>query len=59
MKRIKHITINLTQDQYNCLLFIAERERRKISDLAYLLLSDNIESLIIKYTDVKTEIIKR
>lgn len=52
MKRNKHILINLSEDQYNKLLFIANSQRRKISDAAYLILIDNIESLILNLTDL-------
>lgn len=52
MKRNKHILINLSEDQYNKLLFIATNQRRKISDAAYLILIDNIASMILKLTDL-------
>ncbi len=52
MKRNKHILINLSEDQYNKLLFIATNQRRKISDAAYLILIDNIESSILNLTDL-------
>ena len=53
MKRIKHILINLTEDQYNQLLFIAEKERRKLADMAYIILTDSIDNLTLKAADVK------
>ena len=53
MKRNKHILINLTEDQFNCLKFIAIKENRKISDIAYLLLINTINEKIINYVNVK------
>ena len=52
-KRNKHITINLTEDQFNCLLYIATQQRRKIADAAYILLTDSIDENIIKLVDIK------
>lgn len=54
MKRNKHILINLTEDQYNQLIFIAEKERRKLADMAYIILTDSIDSLALKATDIKS-----
>ena len=51
MKRNKHILINLTEDQFNCLQFIARCENRKNSDTAYLLLINTINTEILKYVD--------
>lgn len=53
-KRNKHVLINLTEDQYNQLLFIAEKERRKLADMAFIILTDSIDSLITKATDIKS-----
>ena len=50
-KRNKHILINLTDDQFTCLKFIAEKQRRKISDAAYLLLIDSININILPLVD--------
>ena len=51
MKRNKHILINLTEDQFNCLKFIADKENRKNSDIAYLLLINTLNTEILKYVD--------
>lgn len=51
MKRQKHITINLNDEQYNAINLIAQRNNRKIADVAYLLLVDQIEKIIINYVD--------
>lgn len=53
-KRNKHILINLTEDQYNQLLFIADKERRKLADMAYIILTDSIDNLTLKATDIKS-----
>ena len=51
MKRDRHILINLTEDQFNCLKFIASKENRKNSDIAYLLLINTLNNEILKYVD--------
>lgn len=51
MKRQKHITINLNDEQYNAINLIAQRNNRKIADVAYLIIMDQIEKLIINYVD--------
>ena len=53
MKRNKHVLINLTEDQYNALVFIANKENRKISDSAYLIIIESINKNILKYADIK------
>lgn len=52
-KRNKHVLINLTEDQYNQLLYIATQQRRKTADMAYILLTDSIDDLILKIVDIK------
>lgn len=54
MKRIKHITINLNEDQYKELKYLADKERRKIADIAYLLLTDSLEEKILKAVNIKS-----
>lgn len=49
----KHILINITEDQYNALLLMADKEKRNITNMAYLLLVDAIEKNIINYIDEK------
>lgn len=53
MKKNKHIHINLTEDQYNALLLMAAREKRNITNMAYILLNDAIEKSVINYIDEK------
>lgn len=53
MKKNKHIHINLTEDQYNALLLMATREKRNITNMAYILLNDAIEKSVIDYIDEK------
>lgn len=50
-KRNKHILINLTENQYNQLLFIADKQRRKLADIAYLMLIDSLHDEILKQVD--------
>lgn len=52
MKRNKHITINLNEDQYNALECIARNTQRKLSDAAYLLLLESINKNIIQFVDL-------
>ena len=49
----KHILINITEDQYNALLLMANKEKRNITNMSYLLLVDAIEKNIINYIDEK------
>ena len=51
-KRVKHITVNLTDEDYKCLCFIASKQRRKTSEAAYLILSDMIHEMILKEVDL-------
>jgi len=53
MKKNKHIHINLTEDQYNALLLMANTEKRNITNMAYILLDAAIEKSIINYIDEK------
>lgn len=50
-KRNKHILINLTEDQYSQILFIADKTRRKAADVAYLLLIDSLHDEILIQVD--------
>lgn len=54
--RNKHILINLTDDQYKQIEFIASKERRKVADVAYLLIVDSLSGAILPYITVNTEI---
>ena len=42
-KRIKHICVNLKENEYNQLNNIALLQRRRISDAAYLIIIDNLK----------------
>ena len=44
-KRTKKISVNLTEEQYDMLQWIATQERRSISELAALILVDNSQQL--------------
>ena len=48
-KRNKHITINMTLDEYNQLSTLARLLRRSISELASMILIDNCNRLFIEY----------
>lgn len=52
MKRNKHICINLTEDEYNSLLFIANKHKRKLADTCYLIVSEQLQTLIVKETQL-------
>lgn len=54
MKKNKHITINLTEDQYNAVLLMAIKENRNITNMVYILLQAAIENSIINYIDEKS-----
>ena len=59
MKRNKHILINLTEDQYNAIALMSDKNRRKIADMVYILVSDAIEKNIIDYIDKKNSGLKK
>lgn len=59
MKKNKHITLNLTEDQYNALVLMATKEKRNITNMVYILLDDAIEKNIIKYIDEKNSGFKK
>lgn len=52
-KRNKHVLINLTQNQYNALVFLADSQRRKVADIAYILLTDSIQINMLHIADIK------
>jgi len=52
-KRNKHIFISITQQQYDDLLFIATKERRKLADLCYIYLSDKLSVEKLKAISIK------
>lgn len=48
-KKNKHITINMTLDDYNQLKTLARLLRRNITELASMILIDNTNRLFIEY----------
>lgn len=54
MKKNKHITLNLTEDQYNAVLLMATKENRNITNMVYILLQAAIENSVINYIDEKS-----
>ena len=44
-KRTKKISLNLTEEQYNLIQWLATKERRSVSELAFLILIDNAAQL--------------
>lgn len=54
MKKNKHILLNITEDQYNALVLMAAKNKRNITNMAYILLDDAIENNIINYIDEKS-----
>lgn len=58
MKKNKHITINLNTDEYNALLFMANKERRTLAAYVALLVSDEINNRIANAVIIHDEIKK-
>ena len=56
MKRQKHICINLNDDEYNTLLFLANKERRKLAEYVYLIVIDSIDKNILDAVDIHSDI---
>lgn len=51
MKRNKHILINIDEDLYNSIVYLANSERRKAAEYLYLLVSDEIQKRILTTVD--------
>ena len=51
MKRNKHITININESEYNALQFIASKEKRKLADVVYLLISESLNAATLAAVD--------
>ena len=51
MKRNKHITININEAEYNALVFIAEKQKRKLADVVYLLASESLNAATLAAVD--------
>lgn len=47
-KRTKKISVNLTEEQYQVVEWLARQTRRSISELAALILIDNAQQLFIE-----------
>ena len=47
-KRTKKISINLTEEQYQLLEWLAQNERRSLSELASFILVDNAQLLFLE-----------
>ena len=52
MKRNKHITINLTDDQYLKIENLARAQRRTVADAAYIIIIDNLQNEILRACDL-------
>ena len=59
MKKNKHILLNITEDQYNALVLMATKNKRNITNMAYILLDAAIEKSIINYIDEKNSGFKK
>ena len=59
MKKNKHILLNITVDQYDALVLMAAKNKRTITNMAYILLEDAIEKNIINYIDEKNSGFKK
>lgn len=47
-KRTKKVSINLTVEQYNTLVWLANQERRTLSELVALIVVDNSQKLFLE-----------
>lgn len=56
MMRNKQICINLTKEEYDSLVFLANKDRRKLAEYVYYIVSDYISENILKAVDVHSEI---
>lgn len=54
MKKNKHITININEYIYNDIVFLADDDRRTITEYLYLLVIDEIKKRMIKKADLKS-----
>lgn len=52
MKKNNHITINLSDDEYNALLFLSKQDRRKLAEYVYLLVVDELLKRIPKAASI-------
>lgn len=52
MKRQKHICVNFDESQYNKIIALANHTRRKVADVCYLIIIDNLQSEILRACDL-------
>ena len=52
MKKLKHITVNLTIDEYNEIIFIANKQSRTAANVAYMLIKESLQKEILKAVDI-------
>ena len=52
MKKIKHITVNLTTDEYNEIIFIANKQSRTAANVAYMLIKESLEKEILNAVNI-------
>lgn len=50
-KKVKHITVNLTDDGYNAIMYLANKENRNITNMVYILLDEIVNAKLIKAVD--------
>lgn len=59
MKKNKHILINLTESEYEMIQAIAIKDRRKITEVAYLILQDGLKANAYKFSVLDSDYIKQ
>lgn len=52
MKKLKHITVNLTIDEYNEIIFIANKQSRTAANVAYMLIKESLQDEILKAVSI-------
>ena len=52
MKKLRHITVNLTIDEYNEIIFIANKQSRTAANVAYMLIKESLENEILKAVNI-------
>lgn len=57
-KRNKQICINLNDDEYNALLFLSNKDRRKLAEYVYIIVSDSIDDKIADAACIHSDIKK-
>ena len=59
MKKNKHILVNLTESEYEMIQAIAIKDRRKLTEVAYLILQDGLKANAYKFSVLDSEYIKQ